>query len=143
MPWINRNLCVGCGICMEECPADAIALDDENKAGIDDAQCVRCGVCHDVCPENAVRHDGERLPLEKAEKLEEVLRYLGFCKTTEEKRALLERLKRHYRRLSKVAADTVTVIEGLGQAPDSTLRETVSRLRKQWENVVANPPGAL
>ena len=143
MPWINQNLCIGCGICIGECPVDAIAMDDANKAWIDDARCVRCGVCHDVCPENAIRHDGERLPLEKSQKLEEVLRYLSFCKTAEEKRALLERLARHYRRLSKVAADTVTAIQNVGDDPETTLREAVEKLREKWEETMANPPAEL
>ncbi len=137
MPWIHPNRCIGCGLCIQECPVGAIAMTPENKAVIDDARCVRCGVCHGVCPENAVRHDGERLPLEKAEKLEEVLRYLGFCKSAEEKRALLGRLARHYRRLAKVAAETVAAIESAGEAPESRLREAAAALRKQWERRLA------
>jgi len=125
---------------VDECPADAIELGDDGKAHIGEEKCVRCGVCHNVCPENAIRHDGERVPLEIADKLREVQRYLGFCKTAAEKKALLARLVRHYRRQAKVAQETVAVIEGLGDSPDEPLRQAIARLQKQWEETVANPP---
>ena len=60
MPWVNESVCIGCGVCVEECPVDAIALTD-GIAVINDADCIRCGTCHDVCPEEAVRHDSERI----------------------------------------------------------------------------------
>jgi len=49
---IDESKCVGCGICVNKCPIEAITLidgiaqDDENK-------CIGCGVCVHHCPENA------------------------------------------------------------------------------------------
>ena len=63
MPWVNREMCTGCSVCVGECPAGAITTDG-GIASIDDNTCIRCGVCHDVCPSDAVRHDGERIPEE-------------------------------------------------------------------------------
>jgi len=59
MPWIDKNRCTGCGICVEECPVNAINIKD-GKAIIDMKKCIRCKRCHEVCPKNAIRHDNER-----------------------------------------------------------------------------------
>ena len=61
MPWVDKNECTGCGICVEECPAETIYMEDE-KAEIDMDNCIRCGHCHEICPEEAVRHDSEKIP---------------------------------------------------------------------------------
>ena len=45
--------CVGCGICVKNCPVDAIVL-QEKKAEISADLCVGCGVCFKVCKPAAV-----------------------------------------------------------------------------------------
>jgi|GEM_PF-3573209 len=74
VPWIKEESCTGCGVCIEECPAGAIAMEDE-KTRIDMAECIRCGTCHDACPEGAVRHDSETIPLAEASNVA----YARFC----------------------------------------------------------------
>ena len=64
MPWVNEEMCVGCGLCVAECPVDAISLQENDTALINDDGCIRCGHCHDVCPQEAVRHDSEKIPIE-------------------------------------------------------------------------------
>ena len=49
---ISKNKCVGCGICIINCPADAISINDW-VATVDQDQCVNCGACIKICPQNA------------------------------------------------------------------------------------------
>lgn len=51
---IDEELCVGCGICVERCPTDAITLNDDGKAEHDESSCFGCGICARFCPEEAI-----------------------------------------------------------------------------------------
>lgn len=51
---IDRESCSGCGICVEWCPTEAIALDDDGLAKRDESACLGCGVCARFCPEEAI-----------------------------------------------------------------------------------------
>jgi NADH-quinone oxidoreductase subunit F len=46
--------CIGCTICAQHCPADAIAMKPYEKHVIDQLKCIRCDTCKQVCPANAV-----------------------------------------------------------------------------------------
>jgi NADH-quinone oxidoreductase subunit F len=46
--------CIGCTLCAQRCPADAIALRPYERHEIDDEKCIRCRICKDVCSENAI-----------------------------------------------------------------------------------------
>ncbi len=59
MPWVDKNMCVGCGICVEECPTNAISMENQ-KAIINMKKCIRCKKCHEVCPRGAIKHDSEK-----------------------------------------------------------------------------------
>ena len=50
---VDRNKCIGCGICVQNCPVGAISLVD-GKAEIDRGRCVECGTCARVCPRGAI-----------------------------------------------------------------------------------------
>lgn len=50
---IDKETCTGCGICVDECPYDALTLKD-NVAVVDMDKCTLCGVCVDVCPVDAI-----------------------------------------------------------------------------------------
>ena len=45
--------CIGCGVCVDRCPVEAIVMKD--TATVDEARCIGCGVCHPTCPTGAVR----------------------------------------------------------------------------------------
>jgi NADH-quinone oxidoreductase subunit F len=49
--------CIGCTLCAQECPVDAIPLRPFEKHVVLDDLCVRCDACRRVCPENAVTID--------------------------------------------------------------------------------------
>lgn len=50
---IDKELCTGCGQCVDVCPADAIMLQDA-KAVINQSLCRQCGICVDQCPVQAI-----------------------------------------------------------------------------------------
>lgn len=51
--YINRDLCSGCGLCVEICPFNGVKLDEEDVAILLDA-CTECGACVDECPVEAI-----------------------------------------------------------------------------------------
>ena len=51
---VNSNLCTGCGMCVEVCPYQAIAL-EENKAAVNDVLCEGCGTCVATCLRAAIQ----------------------------------------------------------------------------------------
>jgi len=117
MPWINQEACVGCGICVDVCPVDAISMEGQ-KAVITMDECIRCGRCHSACPQEAVMHDSEKIPdevkanVEKTEGLMEACaRYFG--NPGKEKQACLNRMIKHFNKEKTVARKTLQELEKL------------------------------
>ena len=114
MPWVKQELCTGCGVCVAECPVEAISISD-GKAMLDEKKCIRCGHCHDVCPEEAVRHDSERIPREIEANLQWTHQLLRHFDTAEEKRGLIERMKRYFTKERKVAEQSIARLDQLAK----------------------------
>lgn len=51
-PWLVRDECTRCEICMKSCPADAISM--EPYPVIDRKACIECYCCSEMCPEEAM-----------------------------------------------------------------------------------------
>ena len=63
---IIPDKCMGCQICVAECPVGAIVMSD-GAALIDPEVCIGCGKCLDVCPVEAVIFEKKRQKKEAAE----------------------------------------------------------------------------
>jgi ferredoxin len=107
MPWVNEDLCVSCGVCVDDCPVGAITLKEDQKAIINEDECIRCGRCHDVCPEEAVRHDSERIPEEIAANIEKTKNLLKHYNDPGERQQFMERMIRYFKKEQKVASLTI------------------------------------
>jgi len=46
--------CIGCTLCSQYCPCQAILMKPYERHEIDQGLCVRCGTCRSVCPSGAV-----------------------------------------------------------------------------------------
>ena len=53
--YVVTDACIGCTLCAQACPADAIPFAPHERHVIDDAACVRCDMCRGVCPEKAIK----------------------------------------------------------------------------------------
>lgn len=52
-PKVKQKYCTACGNCVENCPANAITIDD--KAFIDSEVCIGCGQCILSCPTGSIK----------------------------------------------------------------------------------------
>ena len=52
--YVINDRCVGCMLCVRDCPADCITGAKKKKHVIDEAACIRCGVCHKKCKFHAI-----------------------------------------------------------------------------------------
>ena len=60
---VKKELCVGCGLCVKNCPERAIYM-VSNCAEIDVSRCSECYTCVQVCPQGAIT---ERVPASSKE----------------------------------------------------------------------------
>ncbi len=54
-PTLKKDMCVGCGVCADICPAKAIVINKKKKAVIDRKKCIRCFCCQEFCPKSAMK----------------------------------------------------------------------------------------
>ena len=51
---VDSDKCSGCKSCVDVCPTEAIAVNDDGKAVVDADACGECGACVDECPNEAI-----------------------------------------------------------------------------------------
>ncbi len=51
---INSDKCTGCGLCLKQCPQDAITGEKKKTHSINPDKCIKCGACYDVCKFDAI-----------------------------------------------------------------------------------------
>lgn len=66
---IEKDKCVGCGLCVSDCVAGYLKLEN-GKVSTKDFGCISCGHCYAICPQNAIRVDGVEDGGETADLLE-------------------------------------------------------------------------
>jgi len=89
---VRGDLCLGCGLCTETCPRQAISL-QSGLAQIDQNRCNHCGLCLNVCPQGAIM---ELTPVSRRELQATVT---GLKDRTEDIITIIEKLKEHQQRI--------------------------------------------
>ena len=51
---VERNRCVACGVCVKECPMQAVNVWKGCYAVIDSDICIGCGKCAKSCPAGSI-----------------------------------------------------------------------------------------
>jgi Pyruvate/2-oxoacid:ferredoxin oxidoreductase delta subunit len=54
-PSIDQEECIVCEVCIDNCPAKALAMSEEEILQLDLDRCFGCGVCATSCPTDAIR----------------------------------------------------------------------------------------
>jgi len=67
-PYIDKNLCIGCGSCAKLCNRNAISLErylgpilKTYNLSVDQDTCVQCYLCEETCPAEAIKLEGDKL----------------------------------------------------------------------------------
>ena len=63
--FIDEEKCIGCSLCVKDCPNGLLYLDG-GKAHTRDSGCIECGHCYAVCPQHAIHmnhYSDEDIPL--------------------------------------------------------------------------------
>jgi ferredoxin len=89
---VRRDLCLGCGLCLESCPQQAILI-VSGIARINQNRCNQCRCCLEVCPQGAIM---EMAPVSGDELKTTVT---GLKDKAEAIIARIERLKEKQRRI--------------------------------------------
>ena len=55
---INKEKCIGCMKCINDCVSGNLSLDKDNKVQVNGSSCLYCGHCEAICPNNAIVLDG-------------------------------------------------------------------------------------
>ena len=54
VPVIDAKKCVLCGLCVEICPENVLAIEADALVYANPDSCTMCAACESICPENVV-----------------------------------------------------------------------------------------
>jgi formate hydrogenlyase subunit 6/NADH:ubiquinone oxidoreductase subunit I len=54
--------CTACGLCVEYCPTQAVAMIEQRPVITKPRRCSYCGLCEESCPEDAISLTFEIVP---------------------------------------------------------------------------------
>jgi hydrogenase-4 component H len=138
--------CIGCGACVEVCPALAREIRDEISRGVRQVihyqdRCIYCGECVDRCPTQALRHtqDYDLSDFSRDNYVELIEKELVFCEICGEPITTRDQLRWIARRVGELAycnpnliigalSDLGLVEPGAPPGPISPYRSNTQRL---------------
>ena len=53
-PTVDQDKCVGCGACVDVCPAEVYELQDGKSNPVNAEECLGCESCVEVCQQSAI-----------------------------------------------------------------------------------------
>lgn len=118
---IDKETCIGCGLCAGDCLGWAISMDSGRAEIVKD--CFHCGHCVAICPAEAVRFEGEEYDMRDVEPLGE-----GFGIALEQMLHAIKsrRTIRQYQKSPLSRAELETILEAGRFSPTASNAQNVS-----------------
>ncbi len=145
-PHIDPNVCIGCGACVQACPANALTAEWDFESGLksivsNPARCIRCGRCQEACPTGAMKLtlEFELATPNKKDLVEVVEHHLTKCKKCGKYTEFTERqVKKALQILPKEIIEARALEEKMQLCRECRMEESVKALATQ-EHVIGDP----
>gem|GEM_PF-677930 len=140
---VREGSCIGCGLCLPDCPAGALAVPDGTSRLADDRCCIGCGACVAACPEGAIRLvEREALPFDIGSVMERliprgeaaVIRYLETLRASGEEalhRRAIAYLAEHDVPVPTCRGEDIRTDETDGESNPTARMETAAPCRER------------